>query len=266
MRNRFSCLVWCIALLTIAEGTALPAQMDDVSFVASCDGTSQRYIRILPDEYNEDEEHDLLISLHGHGSDREQPATGMQDEFRATRDIAQRYRMILVCPDYRAKTSWMGPQAEADVVQIINDIKQRYHIGRVFISGASMGGAGSLTFAALHPELIDGVASMNGTANHLEYEGFQDAIAESFGGAKTKIPEEYKKRSAEYFPERFTMPVAIAAGGKDESVPAASVVRLAETLKKIGARVLLLYRPDGGHSTSYDDATAALEFITRRTP
>ena len=37
--------------------------------------------------------------------------------------------------------------------------------------------ASSLTFAALHPDLIDGVASLNGTANHLEYEQFQDAIA-----------------------------------------------------------------------------------------
>ena len=60
-----------------------------------------------------------------------------------------------------------------------------------------------MTFAAIHPERVDGVASMNGTANHLEYENFQDAIAESFGGTKAKIPREYKKRSAEYWPERL---------------------------------------------------------------
>ena len=38
------------------------------------------------------------------------------------------------------------------------------------------GRVGRLTFAALHPDLVDGVMSMNGTANFLEYDNFQDAI------------------------------------------------------------------------------------------
>jgi len=32
---------------------------------------------------------------------------------------------------------------------------------------------------------------MNGTANLLEYANFSDAIAASFGGPKTAIPDEY---------------------------------------------------------------------------
>ena len=68
--------------------------------------------------------------------------------------------MIYVSPDYRAKTSWMGPKAEADVVQIIRDLKKRHRIGRVFITGGSMGGTAALTFAALHPDLVAGVASL----------------------------------------------------------------------------------------------------------
>ena len=124
-----------------------------------------------------------------------------------------------------------------------------------------MGGTASLTFAALHPELVDGVAAMNGTANLVEYEGFADAIAASFGGSKTAIPEEYKKRSAEFWPERFTMPVGITAGGKDTLVPPQSVVRLANELKARGRPVLLLHREEGGHATNYEDARAILEFI-----
>jgi len=127
-----------------------------------------------------------------------------------------------------------------------------------------MGGTACLTFAALHPELVDGVVSMNGTANLLEYDNFQDAIRESFGGAKDAVPDEYKKRSAEYFPERFTMPVAITAGGKDDVVPATSVVRLAETLNSMGQEVLLLFREDEGHVTNYADGMAALEFVIKK--
>ena len=90
--------------------------------------------------------------------------------------------------------------------------------------------------------------------------------AESFGGTKSKIPLEYKNRSAEYWPERLTMPVAFTTGGKDVSVPPQSVLRLAEILKKLRRPVLLIHREDGGHSTDYDDARKILDFvITTRT-
>lgn len=125
-----------------------------------------------------------------------------------------------------------------------------------------MGGTSCLTFPALHPELIAGVASMNGTANHLEYQNFQDAIRQSFGGSKDAVPEEYRKRSAELWPEKSTMPVGITASGKDTSVPPPSVLRLAEKLKTQNPdNVLLMYREAAGHATNGEDATAILEFV-----
>ena len=124
-----------------------------------------------------------------------------------------------------------------------------------------MGGTAALTFAALHPDLIAGVASMNGTANLLEYSQFQDAIRESFGGTKAAIPEEYKKRSAEYWPERLTMPIGITTGGQDKLVPPQSVERLAAVLKMLDRPVMLLRRDNTGHLTNYDDGTAILEFV-----
>ena len=179
------------------------------------------------------------------------------------RDTAAKFGLILVSPDYRARTSWMGPTAEADVVQIIAELKQRHRIGRVFLAGGSMGGTAVLTFTALHPELVAGVCSLNGTANLVEYENFQDARTVSFGGTKSEKPDEYCKRSAEFFPDQFTMPVAFTTGGKDESVPPQSVLRLAEALKQAKRRVLSLHRENGGHSTSSEDTMMAMEFMLR---
>lgn len=233
----------------------------DIVFTAKIDNSIQRYVEMLPAKYIKGKKYNVLIALHGHGSDRWQYIKAERDECRASRDVAGKHEMIFISPDYRATTSWMGPKAEADILQIIKSMRRKYNIGKVFITGASMGGSSSLTFAALHPDLVAGVASQNGTANHLEYENFQDAIRESFGGTKVEIPLEYKKRSAEYWPEKFTIPTAIAAGGKDELVPSGSVVRLANVLKKIGAKVLLIYRPEGGHSTDYADTAATIEFV-----
>ena len=233
----------------------------DISFIARCDTTEQRYVLVFPRAFASDKPHDVLIALHGHGSDRWQFVRDGRDECRAARDFAAKYDMLYVSPEYRANTSWMGPKAEDDVGQIITEMKQSHRVDRVFLCGASMGGTSCLTFAALHPELIDGVASMNGTANFLEYDKFQDAIRESFGGSKTDIPHEYRTRSAEFRPEKFTMPAGFTVSGRDSIVPPESVRRLARAVKAQGGRVRLIDRKEMGHSTDYRDAMAILEFM-----
>jgi len=238
--------------------------IEDIAFTAQADGTEQRYVLIFPDQFAPRTRHDVLVALHGHGSDRWQFVRDPRDECRAARDMAAARDMLFVSPDYRAPTSWMGPRAEADILEILDALGQTYAIGRVFLCGGSMGGTASLTFASLHPERIAGVASMNGTANLLEFEGFADAIRDSFGGTKADIPEVYRQRSAEFRPARLTMPVGLAVGGQDRVVPPQSVLRLAEQLAALRPDVLLIYREDGGHSTSYADAKAVLEFVVQR--
>jgi len=236
----------------------------DVAFTASLDQSEQRYVLLLPVDYQTGQTRDLLIALHGHGSDRWQFATNERGECKGARDAAAARGMIFVSPDYRAKTSWMGPAAEADLLQIIQDVKGQYAIGRVVLCGGSMGGTSALTFTAMHPELIDGVVALNGTANHLEYEKFQEAIGESFGGTKQDVPEEYYKRSAEYWPLKFTMPVALTTSGLDSDVPPDSVMRFAEILKKLNPEVLHIHRPEAGHATNYEDTLAAMKFVLER--
>jgi len=254
--------VFLPALLSISAFAAQLGSCRDVNFIADIDGSTQQYVLRLPPDFNESQPHHLLVGLHGHGADRWQYAQAAEwPEIVAARDVAAKYQMILASPDYRAKTSWMGPKAEADVVQIINNLKKQHKIDKVFICGASMGGTGALTFAVLHPDMVDGVISMNGTANLLEYENFQDTISASFDGTKAEIPHEYKKRSAEYWPERFTMPVGITTSGRDDVVPSQSVRRLADVLKKMNRPVMIIYREQEGHRTSYEDAEAILKFV-----
>lgn len=260
MRQSVYVLIVC-CLVSVGHAAEPPQDSPtDVPFQATVDGTEQRYVLVLP-KGADDRSRDVLIALHGYGSDRWQFIRADRGEVQGAKEFASKYQMIYVSPDYRATTSWMGPKAESDLVQIIGDLKKQFSVRRVFLCGGSMGGTSALTFAALHPNLIDGVTSLNGTANHLEYENFQDAISESFGGTKIQIPFEYKKRSAEYWPENITMPVSMTTGGKDTVVPPASVMRLAGVLKQLSRPVLLIHREDGGHATNREDTLAALEFI-----
>ena len=246
------------------EGLAAPR---DVEFTAQADGSRQRYLEFLPLGYTTNKSWPLMIFLHGHGSDRWQITKGDHwKEIQAVCDVAARRRMILVSPDYRAATSWMGPAAEADLVQIIQEQKRKHPISKTFLCGGSMGGTSALIFTALHPEMVDGVVSMNGTANMMEFAGFEDAIAASYGGKKSERPDEYRKRSPELMAAKFgTMPIAFTAGGQDTVVPPQSVLRLSKELEKQNpGQVRMLYREKVGHSTSYEDAIAALNFVIER--
>lgn len=253
------CLGWVLSLC-VAASAAEPV-IEDLKFVATIDSTEQKYVTLTPPELDLTVPFDVLIALHGHGADRWQFVNEGRDECRAARDVAIKHRMLFVSPDYRARTSWMGPAAEADLVQLIETLKKNHPVQHVYLCGGSMGGTGALTFSALHPELIQGCTAMNGTANLLEYENFLDAIHESFGGDKKTIPEEYKKRSAEYWPERLTMPIGMTTGGQDTFVPPFSVQRLAKILKQLDRRVLLIHHEEGGHETNYADAIQILEHI-----
>lgn len=249
-------------------GTAMAQAADaawqepvDIEFTAQCDGSLQHYVVMLPKTFDPARSIDLLIVLHGHGSDRWQFIRNERAECRAVRDYAASAGMLFVSPDYRAKTSWMGPKAEADVLEILEELGRKYSLRYVFLCGGSMGGSSALTFAALHPDRVDGVVALNGTANHVEYEGFPDAIAESFGGSKKAIPQVYADRSAELHAARLTMPMAATVGGRDKTVPPDSVRRLFHALQKQGRPVCLIDRPDGGHATTYDDTVAAMRFV-----
>ena len=237
---------------------------EDVSFASKTDNTEQRYVVLLPEQFDATVPHDVMIALHGHGSDRWQFVTDERPECRGARDMAARGNIIFVSPDYRAKTSWMGPAAEADLLQILDELNSRFRVRDVVISGGSMGGTSALAFAAMHPKCVDGVVALNGTANLLEYPNFTDAIAESYGGTKTQKPEVYRQRSAELFPERMTMPVAATTGGNDTLVPPDSTLRLLAALKTQGTPVVSIHRPDGGHETNYDDTVAAFQFVLDR--
>ena len=64
-----SCAALAIALMALGVRGAEP-RTEDVAMTARCDGSTQRYVLIYPSDFQADKPMDLLIALHGHGSDR----------------------------------------------------------------------------------------------------------------------------------------------------------------------------------------------------
>lgn len=261
-----------VAVCAVALAAAGPLRAaddivpEDVTFVARHDKTEQKYVVVRPKGFDPKRANTAVVAFHGHGSDRWQFVKQDRGECKGTRDVAAAHGLLLVCPDYRAKTSWMGPAAEADVLQILDVLKEQYGVRRVVVAGGSMGGTSALAFAALHPDRVAGCVSLNGTANVVEYENFAAAIAASYGGTRSEKPEVYRSRSAELYADRLKMPLAMTTGGKDTVVPPDSCLRLAEKLKKLDRPVSLIHRPDRGHATNHDDTVKAFTYVVERLP
>ena len=233
----------------------------DVEFTASLDGSVQRYVKMLPEGFDAEKRHDVLIGLHGRGSDRWQYAKNERGECSGARDVAARFNMIYISPDYRGTDAGMNTQAEADLLQIISMLREEYRIGKVFLTGGSMGGISVLIFAARHPGLVHGAVSANGKADWLFRD--PDDPAATTGDEQQKA-DRVDSRAPEFTPEEFTMPVAFTVGGDDPVVPPDSVRRLYAKLQQLGKRdVLLIDRPNAGHATNYADTVASLEFVIR---
>jgi len=179
---------------TVAVALNAPADRAEKSFLASFDGSRQKYVELVPGAFRP--ENGALIALHGHGSDRLQFVDDTRGECTAARDAAMGRGLLYVSPDYRAKTSWMGPAAEADVLDLLETLRRERGVSKFFFCGGSMGGTSALTFAARHPSRVAGVVAFNPLADHLSYGNFQDAIAASFDGDKQTAYDEYYRRSA----------------------------------------------------------------------
>ncbi len=252
-----------------ASAAGVSVTPDDRAFVSQLDGSVQKFVVLWPDGFDRSKPTDVLIALHGHGSDRWQFVDAMRGECLGAREVAARHKMVYVSPDYRAPTSWMGPAATADMVQLIHLLREELMcVRRVVVCGGSMGGTGALVFATLCPSMLDGVVSLNGTADMVVYENFPDAIDESFGALEGQhaVARERQRRSAALHPERLAgLVVASTTGGLDESVPPASTLELLKVLQahppdSHKPPVLSIHRPGVGHETDYADTTAALEF------
>lgn len=89
----------CTAMARSPQDAAGPR---DEAFISRADGSEQRYVLIEPPTRAPGQPMDLLIALHGHGSDRWQFIRQERPECSETRRFAAAAGMLLVSPDYRA--------------------------------------------------------------------------------------------------------------------------------------------------------------------
>ncbi len=148
----------------VSSTAVVAAEPVDVAFSARLDGSEQRYVIVMPDGAQPTGPVSVLIALHGHGSDRWQFVRHERDECRAARDAAAKRRMLFVAPglsrDDVLDGAGGGGGPGSDHRGSETPVPDGEARDQRRVDGGDVG-----PDIRRHPELIDGVVSMNGTAN-----------------------------------------------------------------------------------------------------
>lgn len=188
---------WSAFVLAVMAGSLHAADEESsatgfVNFSFSADGMERTAGLYVPPDYDNSKEWPLIVFLHGGGGNGNNNGNALTERFyrqglvRTIRDYPERFPALVAfprCPEGRiwspvpadpVQSDWRlelhgrepVPDAETHVTAVIDGIIAAYAVDedRVVITGYSMGGEGSIRYAALHPERIAAVASAAGSA------------------------------------------------------------------------------------------------------
>ena len=179
-----------------------------------------------------------VVCLHGHGSAGDQ--LYIRPDIRDSWLVEfKRLGLSTLTPNLRGD-SWMGPAAEKDLHGLLDYVRGRFGGKRFLFFSGSMGGTANLIYAAMHPQDAQAVVALGAATDIGSYyqwcdrgdrpihREIADAIRSSYGGTPEQLPGLYERHSALHNSSKLTMPVYLAHGGEDLTIPVSQARRLAE--------------------------------------
>jgi antitoxin component YwqK of YwqJK toxin-antitoxin module/predicted esterase len=184
---------------------------------------SYNYLVYLPKEYNNDLQYKwpLILYLHGgnpRGSDLDQlKVYGIPQLIEEKKD----FPFVIIAPQCPAgKLWWTDDRFEP----LLDEIHKKYRIDpdRMYLTGSSMGGTGTIFLAVKYPETFAAIAPLCGRIRHVQLHR--------------------KARQIKH------IPTWIFHGALDRTVLLMESETMVSSLKKYGADVKFTVFPDKGHS------------------
>jgi predicted peptidase len=228
MKYRIPSLVSTLALLATpafaAEPPATPVQMEK-HFEAQVKVTAKiDYLLFLPQGYEKSKQRwPLMLFLHGSGESGTNLAKVKIHGPPKIVESKPDFPFILVSPQ-SAGRGWNSDTLNA----LLDDVIRHYRVdkSRVYLTGLSMGGYGTWSLAAAHPEKFAAIVPICGGGN----------------------PADAKKLAA--------LPIWVFHGAKDPAVPVQRSREMVEAIKTAGGNVKFTEYPEAKHdcwTETYDN-------------
>lgn len=210
-----------------------------LTYVSDADNSEQPYALYLPKSLEQGKKYPLVISLHGAFSNHRlnlRRVFGKGNRPGESDGEASRYfpplrevDFIVAAPFARGTMGYLG-LAEKDVYDVLADVKRRFPVDedRVYLTGLSMGGGGTLWLGLTRPDLWAAIAAVCPAA---------------------------PPGTEELAPNALNLPVRLFHGDQDPLVPVAVSRKWYKELFHLGGPVEYLEYPGVRHN-SWDYAYA----------
>jgi predicted peptidase len=118
------------------------------------EGNEAKYVIFVPHDYKGDKPVPLILFLHGAGqtgNDGKKQVSGIAAEIRRTEKT---FPCIVVFPQAQKRGWRAGTEEGKRAMAILAEVEKRYKVDpkRVYLTGLSMGGFGTWSLAAAHPD------------------------------------------------------------------------------------------------------------------
>lgn len=229
-----------MALVSVSHAQKLASGPQVLTFFSDVDDTEQLYGLYLPENHDPQKEYPLVVMLHGAGSNHRLSLRRVfgKSNLENENDVeASRYfpdwepvDFIVVSPYARGTGGYQGIP-EKDVYDVLEDAKKRFSVDddRVYLTGLSMGGGGTLWLGVTRPDIWAAIAPV------------------------CPAPPQ---STDEFYKNAFNYPVHFFHGGADPVVPVKISRDWVSNLKEIGSEVEYKEYPGVKHDSwvkAYED-------------
>ena len=191
--------------LGVVAALALSAAADDKhGFVKkthkNADGTESPYVVFVPHSYDGKTELPVILFLHGAGETKSDKAGSKQPMEvgigPAIKKMEKTFGAIVVIPQAETR-GWQadGPSAKR-ALRMLDEVQKEYKTDakRQYLTGLSMGGYGTWSLAAAHPDKWAAIAPICGGGNAKDAEKIKDIPCWCFhGDADTAVKVELSR-------------------------------------------------------------------------
>jgi predicted peptidase len=225
--SRFAC-TFIAACLALACGSAArcddhPTQQEQTFEGEVTVKVKLRYLLFLPESYEKQDKWPLIVFLHGAGETGDDLS---KVKVHGPPKIVEKKRdfpFVVVSPQ-APRRGWDVNGLDA----LLADVLKRYRVDpdRVYLTGLSMGGFGTWSFAAAHPDRFAAIAPICGGGNPADAAKLKD------------------------------LPTWVFHGAKDNVVPLSASEGMVKAIEAAGGKPKFTVYPDAGHDSwtaTYDN-------------
>ena len=216
LRAALMATVLALPATLIAADKAAASPQDSVQYEGKVT-VRLNYLLSLPDGYDGQDAWPLVIFLHGSGERGDNLELVKVHGPPKLVDAGKKFPFIVVSPQCPKNQHWQASVLDG----LLDDLQQKLKIDpkRIYLTGLSMGGQGTYSWAALSKERFAAIVPICGRGDR------------SWG-----------KRLAD-------LPTWIFHGAKDEAVPFKKSEQMVKALRKAGGEPVFTVYPEAGHDS-----------------